>query len=238
MKRFLLILFSIVRLPLLGQLDSDSVLQEIINTQSYSDLLAYTYAVPSCDTKTSVSVRLQDSVVYSYISIDFKSRKKDSSYSFLIIRQEDKILSADYVKTIDSISSKLSAPVSDSLILCFRNKTIKTADNYSKLRHELIYGTSCGYIGATPPQRILMDSLVNKLDIITLERWLISGHPEIQAYGVEGFYMLKQRGHKLSNKQQALIEAIQNQKVSFVNTCYGCLFESISIQEAIKDFKF
>lgn len=238
MKRLLLILFSILHLPLLGQLDSDSVLQEIINTQSYSDLLAYTYSVPSCDSKTLINVRLQDRLVFSRISIDFKSRKKDSSYSFSIIRKEDKILSANYVKTIDSISSKLSAPVSDSLILCFRNKTIKTADDYSKLRHELIYGTSCGYAGTTPPQRILMDSLVNKLDIITLERWLVSAHPEMQAYGVEGFYMLKQKGYKLSNKQQVLIRAIQNQQASFVNTCYGCLFESISIQEAIKGFKF
>ena len=105
------------------------------------------------------------------------------------------------------------------------------------LFYKVVYGKSCGWAGIDPPYRDMLNGLISEKNTSELEKWLSSETTEIQVYGVEGFYSLKKKGYKPSEKQLQLIKIIKS-KVGNLRTCSGCIYREETIKEAVARFKF
>lgn len=103
---------------------------------------------------------------------------------------------------------------------------------------ETIYAIGCGWGNSLTKTRILMLEFVEKQDYNSLSSWLYSPLLEYQLYAAEGFYLLEQKGYKISKKHYQLIQYIIH-KPGNCKSCAGCLYgQEIPIEFYTKKFKF
>jgi hypothetical protein len=130
----------------------------------------------------------------------------------------------------------------DSLFSVLNNSFIKTfrADlNFSELFNlSIVYSDGgCGYVGTLSKEKMQLDTLVMKKDLVSLRKWLGSSNTETQLYAVDGFHRLKKEGVLLTPMDLEMINAVL-QKKGTVQTCSGCMYGLDEINRLAKDFKF
>lgn len=194
-----------------------------------------------------VSGFLETKIKYeeSYPDKDNPSVSTVVTYYLHILRNNDKIF---YYKLIDYRHS--NAPknvlyykdktVYNSLEKLFKTTFQSTIDSnhlFTADSQDITYGSHCGIVGRDPEYRVKLDKAVLAKDTSLLKKWLSSTYVELQVYGVDGFYQLKQKGLAPSPKVLKMIEAIKHKKDEII-TCSGCMYFDQEIVDVTQNFKF
>ena len=138
------------------------------------------------------------------------------------------------IKTEEVFSDQTSLQAFEKAYLSTYGQRVTTSDFF---KTHVVYGHSCGYAGVENKYRIQQKKIIEFKDIEKLEEWLTSPIAEIQVYAVEGFYILKQKGYKLTSKQLSLIKLIKSKKGG-IQTCHGCIYMIEEILFATEKFEF
>lgn len=99
------------------------------------------------------------------------------------------------------------------------------------------YGAYCGIAGSHPPSRVHTENLIAKEDVATLSSWLTSPNLVIVTYAAEGLIRLQNKGVPLETD---IVDKVMEVKKlqQYINTCQGCIYEELTIEECLKEFKF
>jgi len=96
-----------------------------------------------------------------------------------------------------------------------------------------VYGSKCGYGGAEPLERILLERLVRSKDQERILGMLKDSSYVIQAYGTEGVIRLQQQGVSFSEATISRIAKLRKSKV-LISTCSGCMFQQLPLGLALE----
>ena len=96
------------------------------------------------------------------------------------------------------------------------------------------YGKVCGYAGAPPEERSLLEDMVAKHDVQGLNKWLGSPTAELQLYAFEGLLRMRADGYMLTPFQERCIKTIRKKKGA-VSTCSGCIVSKSQIASVLSE---
>lgn len=96
-----------------------------------------------------------------------------------------------------------------------------------------VYGSICGYVGAEPLERILLERLVRSKDQERILGMLNDSSYVIQAYGTEGVIRLQQQGVSFNQATLTRIAKLRKSKV-LISTCSGCMFQQLPLSLALE----
>lgn len=105
----------------------------------------------------------------------------------------------------------------------FYQTSIDILNENSFITEKFVYGFGCGWAGTEPVKRNELNFLLSKQDYQIISQWLRSMNPEIQAYGLEGMYMLSKSGLKLTLKDIEIMEYLVNKPFN-IYACRGCIY--------------
>ena len=100
-----------------------------------------------------------------------------------------------------------------------------------------IYGTLCGIAGDMPILRKQLERAIEERDIDLLSSWVSGRNAVLSAYAAEGFIRLYNEGMEIDDDLKTRVEEIKLSDET-INTCHGCIYSSLSLKEALKDFEF
>lgn len=154
------------------------------------------------------------------------------------LSQEKYRKTGDQWETYDSLISRFKDEVMYTNLKKAFRKLFQTDLNEQDLfLTGVVYGERCGITGTYSEARTKIIKNVKKEDKQELVKWLQSPNTEKQVYAVDGLYQLHSKGIKLSKKERKMIAFVMN-KNGNLNVCYGCLYHTESVREAVKDFHF
>lgn len=116
-------------------------------------------------------------------------------------------------------------------------KRLKLKKLFQGFKEGYEYGKKCGRSYKETIFRVKLIHAVENSDVKTLRKWTSSTITEVQVYGVEGLFQLKQKGFIPSTQDIKRVNAIKN-KEGELYTCRGCIGTLTSIKEVTKDFVF
>lgn len=96
-----------------------------------------------------------------------------------------------------------------------------------------VYGSICGYSGAEPLERILLERLVRSKYQERILSMLNDSSYVIQAYGTEGVIRLQQQGVSFNEATLTRIAKLRKSKV-LISTCSGCMFQLLPLHLALE----
>ncbi len=231
MRYIILCLSFIFSFVTFCQPKSDSILLETLSESKYSDVIICIESPKKSyfKSKDYRNFFKNDTVIST---IHFESYNDSSIvYRLILIRKYDDILYYNLSK-----KNKDSTIISVNTIydnFSFTNGIIRIKDEARRY----VYGNRCGFTGVETPYRTKLNQIVQARDHVKLNEWLVSSYPELQAYAVEGLYLLKKKGLELSEKQLSLTQALKKD-LSQINVCSGCIFSNDWLQSALQDFIF
>lgn len=101
-----------------------------------------------------------------------------------------------------------------------------------------VYGMGgCGYAGTKRRERVYMEKMVADNDTAALSNWLFSEYKELNAYAVEGYATLKDKGFEMAPVLMDRIRVLQHDSTK-INTCGGCIFESEPLNRIVLGWGF
>jgi hypothetical protein len=152
--------------------------------------------------------------------------------------KKNKKMNGEWIPYYTSILNYQNESAYDSLKRCFYKTYGASFDPNGLFIDTIVYGKWCGIAGRDPNKRQELLLLIENTDTISLTKWLQSTNTETQLYGVEGFYELKRQKHiRMPERILIMIKAIKNKK-GYISVCSGCIFSSMSIKEALAEFRF
>jgi hypothetical protein len=86
-----------------------------------------------------------------------------------------------------------------------------------------VYGSSCGFVGAEPPERERLEKLIHFRNKVGVLNMLNDSLLVMQAYGAEGVIRLQQRGVSFDHATVARIAELRKSN-ALIRTCSGCIF--------------
>lgn len=213
------------------QPNGDSALQYALSNGHYSDVVICIESLKESffNSKDYRSFFKNDTVIST---VNFESNNDSSIiYRLILIRKYDDVIYYSLNKrNNDSIITSINT-IYDNI--SFVGGTLRIKDETRRY----VYGNRCGFTGEKTPYRIKLNQIVKARDYVELNKWLVSSRPELQAYAVEGLYLLKESGLKLSEKQMSLIRALKKD-FSQINVCSGCIFSNDWLVSALAKFTF
>lgn len=102
---------------------------------------------------------------------------------------------------------------------------------------DLVYGQSCGIVGADPDEKIVIDSLVAAKNKEELFKWIKSTNLEKQIYAVDGLFQLKEGGITFTSKEIEIIKKVLSKKGTIYH-CRGCVHSWKDVEWVSYKFKF
>lgn len=98
---------------------------------------------------------------------------------------------------------------------------------------EMVYGSFCGITGQQPVMRDKLIQAVINNDISTIKKWLYSDQPVKQAYGTEGYLILKSTGSiKTNSSMENKIMTLANSNAE-TQFCSGCQYATYRLGDVI-----
>ena len=229
MKKLLLVSFFLLSLSVFSQekTATDSNLIHHLVGGSYSDLIVFiedtNYTKKNTQFYESLSVN--DTALFS---LGFTSDIEDkANYTISGYRLNDSILLGRLVKYYDGKRVYSIAKSTNDSGFRLKPKSVSESEIY-------VYGTLCGFALGEPIYHQALNEQLQKRSYSLFDEWLVSSHPELQAYAVEGFY---RSGIKLTKKQRSLISAIKKDKTS-IRTCSGSTYGYETLISVLIEFKF
>ena len=120
------------------------------------------------------------------------------------------------------------------LVLLFILLYVKCFGQTSPYRYGM---GGCGYAGTKRKERVEMEKMVADYDTAALRNWLFSEYKELNAYAVEGYATLKDKGFEMPPVLMARINVLQQDSTK-INTCGGCIFESEPLNKIVFGWGF
>jgi hypothetical protein len=152
--------------------------------------------------------------------------------------KKNKKVNGEWIPYYTGILNYINESAYDSLKSSFYNIYGASFDPNNLFIDTIVYGKRCGRAGRDPNKRLELSLLIDNTDTISLTRWLQSTNTETQLYGVEGFYELKYQKHiRIPERLLIMIKTIKNKR-GYISVCSGCIFSSLSIKEALAEFRF
>jgi hypothetical protein len=99
------------------------------------------------------------------------------------------------------------------------------------------YGSNCGEAAEELLERTIMEQHLSKMNIPFFNNWLSHPSAELKVYAYEAFRRLEKQGLKLTEKQQRILKDLETDD-TLVQICLGCLFDPITIREAIQSIEY
>jgi hypothetical protein len=108
----------------------------------------------------------------------------------------------------------------------------------NQLTRLIIYGFGCGNSSSFyPPEAKKMIHYVRKKGYKKLSNWLKEINPELQAYAIEGILILANKGIKIKENDELIIQHLIKRN-STINNCSGCEFGTTTIEDVLKMVKW
>ncbi|MGV6862712.1 MAG: hypothetical protein ACWA41_13150 [Putridiphycobacter sp.] len=118
------------------------------------------------------------------------------------------------------------------LELAYFNLYARKLNQLDLFREDIVFGFYCGFGGILTSFAIIQKEKIELKDYHTIIEWLKSPVTEIQLFGYDAIYQLKQKGVVFDKKVDVYLELIADKK-GWVQFCAGCDGMPQSISDAI-----